>query len=384
MPAQGSPLVHPESTACPGWTIGIGTASSRGRDAYATGMAVSPRESGARDAASIDADGGGARAVCMVGAGIAGLACARQLAAQGQPILVLDKGRRPGGRASTRGNGNLAYDHGAQYLTARDPRFLHEVESWRRAGIAAKWEGRVGILRAGSVAASAGGTRRYVGRPSMGAIARHLARGLDVRCGTRVVSIEGARGAWTVATESGARLGPFARVIVSAPPPQSADLLASAAPDLAAKLRAVRVRPCWTVMAEFAEPLPLALDGAFVHDSPLAWIAREASKPDRAAGERWVLHASPDWSEAHLELDAEVAARELLRALAEALAAQLPATKHAVAHRWRFATPDPALAEPYLVDAELGLGVCGDALGGPRVEGAWLSGTALAGALVRA
>jgi len=323
----------------------------------------------------------GGDAICVVGAGIAGLACARRLASRSARVVVLDKGRRPGGRASTRGEGVLAYDHGAQYLTARDPRFLREVESWRRAGIAAEWAGRVGTLRAGSVVPSESDTRRFVGRPSMGAIARHLARGLDVRCGTRAVSIERAQCAWIVETEAGARLGPFAHVLVSAPPPQSAELLSSAAPHLAAALRAVRARPCWAVMAEFEAPLALALDGAFVHGSPLSWIAREASKPDRAPGERWVLHASADWSEEHLELDADAAARELIRALSDALGIAAPAAKRVVAHRWRFATPDPALPEPHLVDSDLGLGVCGDALGGPRVEGAWLSGTSLAEAL---
>ncbi|MCY2959177.1 MAG: FAD-dependent oxidoreductase [Planctomycetota bacterium] len=322
-----------------------------------------------------------AEAICVVGAGIAGLACARRLASRNAQVIVLDKGRCPGGRASTRGEGAQAYDHGAQYLTARDPRFLREVESWRRAGIAAEWSGRVGVLHGGVATSSEGSTRRFVGRPSMGAIARHLARGLDVRCSTRALAIEGEPGAWAVATEAGASLGPFAHVIVSAPPPQSADLLERAAPDIAAALRGVRARPCWALMVDFDGPLPLALDGAFVHDSHLAWIAREASKPDRAAGERWILHASPEWSAAHLELDAGWIARELLAALTDALACAVPSARQAVAHRWRFATPDPVLPNPHLLDEELGLGACGDALGGPRVEGAWLSGTSLAEAL---
>ncbi len=134
-------------------------------------------------------------------------------------------------------------------------------------------------------------------------------------------------------------------------------------------------------MVEFAEPLRLELDGAFVHDSDLTWISREDSKPERSAGNRWVLHASADWSDAHLEADDDFVVRELLRALAEATAAPLPRTLRTVPHRWRFATPETALVEPYLFDRDRGIGVCGDALGGPRVEGAWLSGSALADAL---
>jgi len=40
--------------------------------------------------------------VVVVGAGIAGLACARALTAAGYPVRVLDRGRRPGGRMSSR------------------------------------------------------------------------------------------------------------------------------------------------------------------------------------------------------------------------------------------------------------------------------------------
>jgi len=342
--------------------------------AQSRSTAFSPVDSFVSDRAS-------AATVCVIGAGIAGLACARRLASRNAKVVVLDKGRRPGGRASTRGEGASAFDHGAQYLTARDPRFLHEVESWRRAGIAAEWDGRIGLLRAGSITQSSHDTRRFVGCPSMDAIARHLARGLDVRCETRVVSIEGTASRWWTILDSGARIGPFEHVLVSAPPPQAAELIGVSSRGIARRLRTVCVRPCWTLMAEFAEPLPLELDGAFVHDSDLTWISREASRPERAPGERWVLHASADWSDAHLEADDEFVVRELTRALRSATAQPLPPMLRAVAHRWRFATPEVALTESYLLDVDSGLGVCGDALGGPRVEGAWLSGIALADAL---
>ena len=52
---------------------------------------------------------------------------------------------------------------------------------------------------------------------------------------------------------------------------------------------------------------------------------------------------------------------------------------HSVAHRWRYALPDPVSYEAAVYDAELGLGTGGDWCGGPRREGALLSGVALAG-----
>ncbi len=140
--------------------------------------------------------------------------------------------------------------------------------------------------------------------------------------------------------------------------------------------------PCWAVMAALADPLDVGFDAAFVHGSPLTWIARNASKPGRPAEEAWLLHASPEWSREHLDLDGELAARRLLDAFAAAAGRPLPEPLYHAAHRWRFALPTEPLAEPCLFDAETWLAACGDWCGGPRVEGAFLSGCAVAGRLL--
>jgi predicted NAD/FAD-dependent oxidoreductase len=296
-------------------------------------------------------------------------------------VVVFVWGGGRGGGAAPRRDGAAAFDHGAQYFTARDARFVREVESWRRAGVVAPWIARFGVIDRGKESPAAEGPPRFVGVPDMGAVARHLARGLDVRCGARVVRIEGGAGAWRLGLADGGELGPFERVVVTTPAPQSAALMGEIAPALAARLQAVHVKPCWAVMAEFRAALPTGLDGAFVHDSPLAWIAREASKPERAAGERWTLHATAEWSAEHLGADPTRVGALLLDALSEALAGPLPTVVAATAHLWRFASPDPVAGDRSLVNEELGLAACGDALGGARIEGAWLSGTSLCEAL---
>ena len=118
---------------------------------------------------------------------------------------------------------------------------------------------------------------------------------------------------------------------------------------------------------------------AFVHDSPLSWVARSASKPSRPNHESWVLHGSPEWSADHLELDPDEAAQRLLTAFGQALGSLDVEPDHVAAHCWRHALPVEPLAEACLFDAELGLVACGDWCGGPRVEGAFLSGAAAAG-----
>ncbi|HRH29685.1 MAG TPA: hypothetical protein PKV17_12965, partial [Aquabacterium sp.] len=122
---------------------------------------------------------------------------------------------------------------------------------------------------------------------------------------------------------------------------------------------------------------------------PLGWLARQDDKPGRPRHPRWqawVAQATPAWSQAHLEAPTDEVRHALLLALFDALgtSTQAPAVAHAAVHRWRYAqpartdeAPDPSAATHWH-DPDLQLAVCGDFLGGGRVESAWLSGHRLA------
>ena len=333
---------------------------------------------GIHETGSAPAGDGPSRGIAVVGAGISGLVCARTLADRGHEVCVFDKARGPGGRMSTRRTGAWRFDHGAQYFTVRDPGFRLRVESWRELGLVSRWDGAIAVLDSGQTVLTAGNTERYVAVPGMNAICRHLASGLDLRVGTRVTRLERFSGCWRLTGADGAALGSFDAVVVSAPAPQTADLLEEAAPALAARAAAAEMAPSWAVMAGFPEPLGLGFDGAFVNRSPLSWVARNGSKPGRPEGEAWVMHAAPGWSRRHLELDPEEAAARLLEAFREAVGGLSARPTHLRAHRWRYALPEDPLSEPCLADPDLRLAACGDWCAGPRVEGAFLSGCAAA------
>lgn len=339
--------------------------------------------------------------VAVVGAGVAGLSCASRLARAGLPVVVFDKGRGPGGRISTRRAGELRFDHGAQYLTARDPRFRAEAARWAEAGALARWEGRVVRLARGAAPVDEPG-ERFVGVPGMSAPARLMAEGLDLRLGVRVGRLAGGPGGWLLEDEAGAPLGAFGSVVVAVPAPQAAALLAPS-PALARAAASAAMAPCWSVMARFDGPLGLGFEGALIGapkgdaageapPEPLSWAARDDSKPGRPTGdgngggdraESWVLHASPAWSRAWLERSPEAVADALLGAFLDVAGARPRPVVHLSAHRWRHARPVAAAEAPPLVDAARGLAACGDWCREGRVEAAWLSGIDLAEALLR-
>jgi predicted NAD/FAD-dependent oxidoreductase len=222
----------------------------------------------------------------------------------------------------------------------------------------------------------------------MSALGRALAEGLEVRLQTRVAAPQRRGREWQLFDEVGAELGRFDLVIVSAPAPQAAELLLEA-PRLAAQAACVDYNPCWTLMLAFAEEIALPFDGIFVNQGPLRWVARNSSKPGRSGlssdKDCWVLHAEPGWTRKHLNDAREQVEAAMLEAFVALLAhagVSLPPIDWRQSHSWLYSLVETPLEEGCLWDPTLGIGACGDWCLGARVEGAWLSGEALAGRIL--
>jgi predicted NAD/FAD-dependent oxidoreductase len=115
----------------------------------------------------------------------------------------------------------------------------------------------------------------------------------------------------------------------------------------------------------------------------LVRIVREADKPGRAETECWTVQADAAWSATHVDAEApQVAERlgaALARTLARALGPGVPGVAEVTAHRWRYARVTQGLDVPCLWAGDAGVGAAGDFGAVADVEGAWLSGVALAG-----
>jgi renalase len=319
----------------------------------------------------------GRPSVAIIGGGIAGLSCAQSLLASGYSVTVFEKGRRPGGRVSTRRANGFVFDHGAQYFTAEDREFLSLVDSARRSGLIAPWEGRIESFADGAAETMGGGRARWVGIPGMSALARHLALGLDVRLGHRIAAVEPLAPGWRLLAEDGGVVSEADLAVVAIPAPQAVSLLV-VAPQLAARAAETAIEPCWAVLAGFSKPIDVPFDGAFLDEGPLAWICRDRSKPGRGFLETWVLHASAKWSRDHLEGDQSVVCEELLAACRAAIGVEVTHPAYLAAHRWRYARVETPIGETCLFDPDLGIGACGDWCLGSKIEAAFLSGRAMA------
>ncbi|MEQ6250310.1 FAD-dependent oxidoreductase [Sulfitobacter sp. HNIBRBA3233] len=305
--------------------------------------------------------------IAVVGAGMAGLTCARDLARRGARVVVFDKGRGLGGRMATRrAEGGFQFDHGAQYLTARGDGFASLLARAETDGALARWPKDVD-------------KPAYVGVPGMTGFAKYLSTGIDIHRATRIESIRRSDGRWLLEREG--ESDSFDRVVLALPAPQITEML----PDLTelhAPLAAVGMAPCLTLMVGLDGAVGMPFGHRRAPDAAISWIACDSDKPARPDATCIVAQASADWSVRHLELEKDAFAQKMLPMLADAIGAEvLRDPAYVSGHRWRYAFVSGPLGQPFVTDRSGTLFAGGDWCLGAKAEHAWESGKAMAEAV---
>lgn len=339
------------------------------------------------------------RVIAIVGAGMAGIACARTLVQAGHRVTVFEKNTDLGGRMATFHSEFGSFDHGTQYFTVRDARFAKALATV--PGLCRPWSANtVRVLDSYGRVTAAGLPARephWVPTPGMNALVSRWALPLmaarKVELETRVTLIE--RDAlnpkrWQLHAEGPQEsrhvFSGFDDVLLAMPSAQAQDLLQKSklVPKLAQKIKAVEVAPCWTLLVAFPQAMQPGLitlgpqwNAARSTHHRIAWLARESSKPGRELMERWTVQASAAWSQEHLDDDEPRVQAKLLKAFAEVTGIRAEPT-FAIAHRWHYAQTLRPLGASHLWDATARIGACGDWCIGHRVEDAFISGLELA------
>jgi len=259
--------------------------------------------------------------VIVIGAGITGLVCARALSAP-----VIEKSRGVGGRLATRRIDDEKFDHGL-------PHWPLSPES---SALFAKTSHPEGLT----------------------AIAKELARGLELHKETRVEKLVRLPAGWLLEC-SDQREFQARKVILTAPVPQALELLEKSG---------LAVAPHWQV------PYHKALVGLFrlplvPSDKSLEWSGHRLvlQREKALCADGAVLIASPAFSEEHFERDEKIVLEGLTQLLREAL--PNAGVSFAELKKWRYSTPARSHECAYLEAAE-GLYLAGDGFLTPDLNGA--------------
>ena len=305
--------------------------------------------------------------VVVVGAGIAGIACAVELAAAGVPVRVVERARTLGGRMASADLEGRPVDYGAAYFTVRDPEFAAVVEGWRTAGLARQWTSELTVFGTEG-RSSKSGPVRWAAPHGLRSLVVDLAQGLDITFGHEVH-----------------RVGPGvdghpADVVVLAMPDPQAERLLDAGSAAGAAVAGRPWRPVIAVTAAYVEREWTPLPAAFVNDHPvLSLIADDGDRRGDGAAVL-VAHTTAAVARRH-DGDPDGAVPEVLAALGELLGLQ-QRPRWTRAHRWRCAAPERERDTPFLLTSD-GIALAGDGWGRSSIETAWRSGTLLGRELLR-
>jgi predicted NAD/FAD-dependent oxidoreductase len=321
--------------------------------------------------------------VLIVGAGVTGLMAANVLTQAGRQVLLLDRSHRVGGRLSTRRIGPGLADHGAQFFTVRTPEFEAWVRPWIDEGLVYEWSRGWSDGSLGTTPPE--GHPRYTAQGGMSALAERLARGLDVQLETRLVSLVPAGRGWRARDDKN-QVYTTRSVLLTPPVPHALEILDTAEialdPSDRSTLQRIEYAPCLAGLFWVDGNVRLPEPGAVQRpNATITWIADNQRKGLTSSVQVITVHAGPEYSRQLWPLPDW----QVLVALESGLRLFKDYDAHTVeAHleRWRYALPTVTHPERYLRAKDLPpLLFAGDAFGGPRVEGAALSGLAAGAAL---
>ena len=309
-----------------------------------------------------------------------------------QPLVIFDKGRRAGGRASTYSKDKIRADYGASLIRWKDqPRSIEALSSpemsvhqllvsLRDKGILSPLKSPLHPMSGAAALHAYEQGELWVARQGLTPMLLTLIEDLEkveLRLSHHVQKLTYRDEAWWVEGRLGTDQttfieGPFSQVVLTMPPEQSAALLQDIAPELAVHVQGADPFAQWAVIAQGS--IPWLADYALL-ESPIdevsavfARISHEEKRYDLEGlhgQSTYVLQAKTEWSAKYLfhsKEDIECAFMSELKRLDE-LWGGWSSLSSVKIHRWRLAGGLVPGQQTHLSDPR-GLILCGDAYRG--------------------
>jgi renalase len=329
--------------------------------------------------------------VVVIGAGMAGLTCAKELSQTGLNVKVIEKSAGVGGRLATRRLQGTWADHGAQYVSVHGEEFGRFIANLQQQGIVREWTRSITQLSPEGEQSSDSSRMypRYTCPLGMTAIAKYLATDREILLSTRVVEVNIQAQAWQLTLDSGEEILTSA-IVSTIPAPQFLALFQSVLSDrsdLIKAVQSVKFHPNITIMAGYAISQIVPQEWrAFrcVDDFILSWISFDSTKhPEQITQPVFVFQSTSQFARQSLEeTDLEKVGKPILQKAGEYLGAWLSNPEWWQLQRWRYALVEEALGLDCLTTKfPLPLVCAGDWCAGKNLEGAYSSGIAASAAV---
>ena len=310
----------------------------------------------------------------LIGAGFSSAVLSRLI--NNKNLLIFDKGRGPGGRASTRRVDNVGFfDHGLQYISPRTKEFDLFLNQYLKSSIK-EWSGNFRYFENGETMKG----KKYIGKLGNNDFVKDLIA-TKVEYLKELLKIKRKNNKWILQFKD-KNVQECERLILTIPMEQCQNVTKSLNLDLNFQ---GSMEPNLTAMIGFNKSLKVHSCGVkFQKNSVLGWAGNESSKLRMGNNnnlELWTLQSSLNFAKkyCHIYRDQKEEVLKLMtQEFLDLLKIQNVEISHKDIHGWLYAFKKKDFSKKFYWNGDINLGICGDWMSGPKAEDAWIGATLLA------
>ena len=309
---------------------------------------------------------------CIIGSGISGATVANLLSKK-HSVVLFDKARGPGGRASfKRIRGKTGFDHGTQYFSPKTREFKKFTEVLIKKKILKVWTGKHIFLN--SKKKENKNHLKVIGKNGNNDISKYLLKKINCNYQTELKKIYYEKKMWYLYFCNG-KIKSFKNLILTCPFPQLKKLSRKFI-DNSFLDKPIKMDANITTMIAIKKNNK-SISSYLFEDSILGWAGNENSKKRfKSKYDLWTLQSTFRWANKEINQNKKNKKKNSKIMIDKFFKlSNIKKTKiyYSFNHGWKYSSNSKSFRIKSYWDPKKKLGVCADWFVGPRLESGWIS-----------
>ena len=309
---------------------------------------------------------------CVIGSGISGATIANLLSKK-HSVILFDKARGPGGRASfKRINGKTGFDHGTQYISPKSKEFKRFTKILIKKKILKVWGGKHVFLN--SKKKEDKKHLKIIGKNGNNDISKYLLKEINCNYQSELKKIYYKDKSWHLYFADG-KFKSFKNIILTCPFPQLKKLSKKFIKNSFLN-KSIKMDANITTMIAIKKN-EISNSSYLFEDSILGWAGNENSKKRfKSRYDLWTLQSTFAWANKKINRNKEnkkINSKIMIDKFFQLSNIKKTKIEYILNHGWKYSSNSKPLRIKSYWDPKKKIGICADWFVGPRLESGWIS-----------
>ncbi len=309
---------------------------------------------------------------CIIGSGISGATIANLLSKK-HSVILFDKARGPGGRASfKRIKGKTGFDHGTQYISPKTKEFKRFTNNLIKKKVLKVWGGKHIFLNSKKKEDKT--HIKIIGRSGNNDISKYLLKKINCNYQCELKKIYFKNKLWHLLFNDG-KLRSFQGIILTCPFPQLKKLTKKFIKNSFLN-KSIKMDANITTMIAIKKNNS-SNSSYFFEDPVLGWAGNENSKKRfKSKHDLWTLQSTFIWANKKINHNKKKKKENsdiMIDKFFKLSNIKKTKINYSFNHGWKYSSNSKPFRIKSYWDSKKKLGVCADWFVGPRLESGWIS-----------